>query len=390
MATFKSFKNTFLSAVSTSILWIIPTVGQVLPGAQSMGQYLPLLNKKNVGVVAHAASQIYTQNAASHLIDSLLSHQVNIIKIFAPEHGFRSLKDNGETIKNEIDSKTQLPIISLHGKHRKATAKQLENIDVILFDLQDVGVRFYTYLSTLHLTMQACAENNIPLIVLDRPNPNGHYVDGPVMEDQYKSFLGKHNIPIVYGMTLGEFAKMINGEGWLTDSVQCDLTVIKIKHYTHQTTYDLPIRPSPNLPNSQAINLYPSLCLFEQTPISVGRGTEMQFQIFGHPDLSSDFSFVPKANFGAKFPKLENQKCYGTDLTTHPKLSQLELKWLIDTYKNYPDKANFFSNRFVSLAGTKTLETQIKDGWSETEIRKSWSPKLNLFLSIRSKYLLYP
>lgn len=390
MVTFKSFKNTFLSAVFASIFWIIPTVGQVFPGAQSMEQYLPLLNKKNVGIVAHAASQIYTQSSASHLIDSLLNHQINIVKIFAPEHGFRSLKDNGETIKNEIDPKTQLPIISLHGKHRKPTAKQLEKIDVILFDLQDVGVRFYTYLSTLHLIMEACAENNIPLIVLDRPNPNGHYVDGPVMEDQYKGFLGKHNIPIVYGMTLGEFAKMINGEGWLPDSMQCDLTVIKNKNYTHQTTYDLPVRPSPNLPNSQAINLYPSLCLFEQTPISIGRGTEMQFQIFGHPDFSSDFSFIPKVNFGAKFPKLENQKCYGKDLRTHPKVSQLELKWLINTFNKYPDKANFFSNRFVSLAGTKTLETQIKNGCSEAQIRKSWRPKLDLFLSIRSKYLLYP
>lgn len=390
MITFRSLKNTFLLAVSTALLWIIPAKSQVQPGAQSTEQYLTLLKHKRVGVVAHAASQVYTKNTAIHIIDSLLKHGVNLVKIFAPEHGFRSQKDNGEIIKNEIDPETQLPIISLHGKHRKPTTEQLQNIDVILFDLQDVGVRFYTYLSTLHLTMEACAENNIPLIILDRPNPNGHYVDGPVMEDQFKGFLGKHNIPIVHGMTLGEFAKMINGEGWLPNSIQCELTVIKNKQYTHQTQYHLPVRPSPNLPNPQAINLYPSLCLFEQTPISIGRGTEMQFQVFGHPDFSSDFSFIPQPNFGSKFPKLENQKCFGKDLRTHPRISRLELKWLMEAYENYPDKANFFSKRFVYLAGTKSLETQIKQGWSETEIRNSWSPKLNLFLSIRSKYLLYP
>ena len=260
----------------------------------------------------------------------------------------------------------------------------------MLFDLQDVGVRFYTYLSTLHLVMEACAENNIPIVVLDRPNPNGHYVDGPVMEEEHKGFLGMHSIPIVHGLTLGEFAQMINGEGWLNREQKCALTVVINKNYTHSTAYDLPVRPSPNLPNGTAINLYPSLCLFEQTPISIGRGTERQFQIYGHPKLKGDFSFIPQPNFGAKYPKLEGESCYGENLENTPRLNQLSLKWLMDAYAAYPDQANFFSARFVVLAGTKKLEEDIQAGWSEAEIRASWAPQLHAFKRMRSQYLLYP
>ena len=278
----------------------------------------------------------------------------------------------------------------MHGKNKKPQAQHLKDIDVLLFDLQDVGARFYTYLSTLHLTMEACAENNISLILLDRPNPNGHYVDGPVMEDAYKGYLGMHNIPIVHGLTLGEFANMINGEKWLPGEAQCDLTVIKIKGYTHSTSYDLPVRPSPNLPNATAINLYPSLCLFEQTPVSIGRGTEQQFQRYGHPYFQETFSFIPQPNFGAKKPKLQGQKCFGENLVSHPRLDKLELKWLLKAYHHYPEKENFFKKGFVKLAGTKSLQEQIEKGWTEEEIRRSWEPELSAFKAIRKKYLLYP
>ena len=280
MISFASSKNTVFSLWLVLILWGNSTSAQILPGAQDTRSYLPLLQGKKIGVVAHAASEIYHNGNATHLIDSLLAHRIEVQKIFAPEHGFRSKEDNGAIIKDEIDSITKLPIVSLHGKNRKPQKMQLENIDLMLFDLQDVGVRFYTYLSTLHLVMEACAENNIPLVILDRPNPNGHYVDGPVMEEEHKGFLGMHSIPIVHGLTLGEFAQMINGEGWLNNDQKCALTVVKNKNYTHSSAYDLPVRPSPNLPNATAINLYPSLCLFEQTPISIGRGTEKQFQIY--------------------------------------------------------------------------------------------------------------
>ena len=390
MNSFNSFKNTVFFLGGFFLFFGHSICAQILPGAQDTSAYLPLLKGKKVGVVAHAASQIYHGNSATHLIDSLLSHKINLIKIFAPEHGFRSREDNGAIIKDEIDASTQLPIISLHGKNRKPQAAHLKNIDLMVFDLQDVGVRFYTYLSTLHLVMEACAENSIPLIILDRPNPNGHYVDGPIMEEEYKGFLGMHSIPIVHGLTLGEFAQMINGERWLKDGKHCATTVIKNKNYTHSSAYDLPVRPSPNLPNSKAINLYPSLCLFEQTPISIGRGTEKQFQIYGHPDLTGEFSFTPQPNFGAKYPKLAGKICHGENLQHTPRLNQLSLKWLISAYREYPEKSNFFSKRFVVLAGTKKLEQQIQAGWSEEEIRKSWSSDLYQFNTIREKYLLYP
>lgn len=390
MLPFRFLKNTFLLGFIISLYTIIPLAAQVHPGAQDLNTYLPMLKGKKIGVVAHAASQVYTEEKAVHLIDTLRSHGIEIITIFAPEHGFRSREDNGALIRDEIDSLTQIPIISLHGKNRKPRPEHLKNIDAILFDLQDVGARFYTYLSTLHLVMEACAENTTPMIILDRPNPNGHYVDGPVMEDAYKGYLGKHNIPIVHGLTLGEFAKMINGEKWLINGIQTELTVIKNKAYSHQSNYELPLRPSPNLPNAQAINLYPSLCLFEQTPVSIGRGTEKQFQGYGHPSFKGDYSFIPQPNFGAKKPKLEGEKCWGEDLSNHPKLNRLELKWLMKAYADFPDKENFFSARFVKLSGTKSLENQIQNGWTEKAIRASWEPQLAEFKEVRKKYLLYP
>lgn len=389
MSTFRFLKNTFLFAFLVTLTGVKLSLGQVLPGAQNLPEYLPLLKGKSIGLVAHAASEVYTSKKAIHLVDTLRAHKINIASIFAPEHGFRSREDNGAIIKDEIDPLTNIPIISLHGKNRKPLPEQLTGIDLMVFDLQDVGVRFYTYLSTLHLVMEACAENNIPLLILDRPNPNGHYVDGPVMEEEYKSFLGMHSIPIVHGLTLGEFAHMINGEKWLKNNLLCTLQVIKIKNYSHKTHYNLPVRPSPNLPNAQSINLYPSLCLFEQTPISIGRGTEMQFQIIGHPTYPGEFSFTPIPNFGQKHPKLEGLECHGIDLQYHPKVTKIELKWLIDFYKKHPDKTSFFSPYFVKLAGTKSLEEQIKKGWTEIQIRKSWEPQLSNYKKFRNNYLLY-
>lgn len=385
-----AFKITFLIGFLGNPLTGSAQVSPISPGAEHMAEYLPLLQGKRVGVVAHAASQLYHNGKATHLIDTLLAQNIRISKIFAPEHGFRSREDNGAIIRNEIDSLTQLPIISLHGKNKKPQQEQLLNIDIMLFDLQDVGARFYTYLSTLHLIIEACAENNLPLIVLDRPNPNGHYVDGPVMEDAYKGYLGMHNIPIVHGLTLGEFAQMILGENWLKEKIQCPLTVIKNKGYTHSSFYELPVRPSPNLPNAKAINLYPSLCLFEQTPISIGRGTEEQFQVYGHPHLQGKYNFTPQPNFGAKKPKLQAKKCFGERLTNHLPLDKIELKWLIKAYLNYPEKDSFFKPGFVKLAGTKSLQKQVQMGWSEEQIRTSWEPKLTAFKNLRKKYLLYP
>ena len=387
---FRHLKSTFFLCFFVLSAALIFAQIPPQPGAQNTSVYFPKLKDKRVAVVAHAASRIQTSKKSVHLIDSLLAAGIEVVKIFAPEHGFRSREDNGAHIKDDIDATTQLPIISLHGKHRKPSPEHLKDIDIVLFDLQDVGVRFYTYLSTLHLVMEACAESNVPLLLLDRPNPNGHYVDGPVMEDQYKGFLGMHNIPIVHGLTLGEYAGMINGEGWLTNQLQCRIEVIALAHYTHQTPYDLPIRPSPNLPNAKAINLYPSLCLFEQTPISIGRGTEKQFQVVGHPALQGPYRFTPQPNFGAKYPKLQGQQCQGLDLSTTVRQDRFNLEWLLWAYQQFPDKATFFKPRFAYLAGNDRLEAQIKAGKTAKEIRESWGKGLEEYNRMREKYLLYP
>ncbi|MGY0408016.1 MAG: exo-beta-N-acetylmuramidase NamZ family protein, partial [Polaribacter sp.] len=320
---------------------------------------------------------------------SLLSLKINIKKIFAPEHGFRGKSDAGEVLKDGLDTKTGLPILSLYGKNKKPTAAQLKGIDVLIFDIQDVGVRFYTYISTLHYVLEACAELDIQVILLDRPNPNAQYIDGPVLELKYQSFVGMHKVPVVYGMTIGEYGKMINGEKWLKNGVKCNLKVIPLENYTHQTKYSLPIKPSPNLPNDKSINLYPSLCFFEGTTISVGRGTEMQFQIYGSPFLTkSNFTFTPKPNEGAKYPKYNNSICFGKDLRKTKNLTQLNISYLIKAYKQNTSK-EFFNSFFTKLAGTKKLQQQIEQGLSEKEIKKTWQKDLEKFKSIRKKYLLY-
>lgn len=383
-------KNTFLFWLMLCICFK-PLMAQILPGATDTVRYLPELKGKKIGVVAHQASLIYNSDVQKHLVDVLLEKKIEIKSVFAPEHGFRGTADAGEKIADGKDPQTQLQIISLYGKNRKPSAEQLLGVELMVFDLQDVGVRFFTYLSTLHYVMEACAEQNIPVLILDRPNPNSDYVDGPVLELKNSSFVGMHPVPIVYGMTIGEYAKMINGEGWLSNGVSCNLKVIPIQNYTHKTNYELPVRPSPNLPNAQAVALYPSLCLLEPTAISVGRGTDQQFQIYGHPLLPKNkFSFTPKPNFGSKNPKHNGLVCYGSDLTQTPRPKKLEIKWLLDAYTNFPEKSSFFLKGFDRISGVENLRKQITKGISELEIRKSWKNDLQEFKKIRAKYLIYP
>lgn len=361
-------------------------------GADRISEYLPLLKGKSVAVVANQSSNIKN----IHLVDSLLKLNVNIKKVFCPEHGFRGLVDAGEKVKTEKDGKTGLTIISLYGKNKKPAPEQLKDVDVLIFDIQDVGVRFYTYLSTLHYVMEACAENKKQLIVLDRPNPNGFYIDGPVLEDSWKSFLGLHPVPLVYGMTIGEYAQMINGEGWLKGGIKCNLKVITLEGYTHNDLYELPIKPSPNLPNMASVYLYPSLGLFEGTVVSVGRGTDLPFQVIGHPAFEKgEYTFTPGPKPGAMEPKYKGQLCKGFNLvdfgTEYMKdYKKIYLFWLTGMYEGTPDKTTFFDENFNYHAGNSTLQQQIKDGKSENEIRSSWQPGLDKFKVIRKKYLLYP
>jgi uncharacterized protein YbbC (DUF1343 family) len=363
------------------------TLEKTKTGADNFEKYLPLLKNKNVGIVTNQTGILTNK---MHLVDFLIEKQITIQTIFAPEHGFRGTADAGEHIIDAKDVKTGLPIISLYGDNRKPKPEQLKGIEVMVFDLQDVGARFYTYISTLHYVMEACAENNIPLIVLDRPNPNGNIVDGPILEKEYTSFVGMHPIPILHGMTIGEYAQMINGEKWLKDSAQSTLTVVPCVNYNHKMDYSLPVKPSPNLPNDQSINLYASLCLFEGTNVSVGRGTEKQFQIYGSPFLpKSQFHFTPKPNFGAKEPLYNGQVCYGEDLTAYKKLDRLELQWLINAYKTTSDKTKFFNSFFTKLAGTKKLQQQIENRIPENKIRKSWEKGLKDYKIKRAKYLIY-
>lgn len=388
--TIPHFKNTFLFW-----LLLVATIdmvrGQVIPGAENTTSYINKLRGKKIGLVAHQASIVKTPAGTKHLVDVLLEKGIRLQGVFAPEHGFRGTADAGEKIKDGKDAETGLSIYSLYGENRKPKPEQLQEVELMVFDLQDVGVRFFTYLSTLHYIMEACAEQGIPLLVLDRPNPNTHYIDGPVLEAAHKSFVGMHPVPIVYGMTIGEYAQMINGEKWLAKGLQCQLEVIPIKNYTHQTPYELQIRPSPNLPNAQAIALYPSLCLLEPTVISIGRGTDTQFQIYGHPDFKGyDYRFTPAPNFGSKNPKFNGELCFGKNLTEAPKPTQIELKWLIDAYSNFPDKAAFFLKGFERISGVSSLKTQLQAGKNETEIRQTWAEDLAEFHRIRSQYLIYP
>ncbi|MEM9362063.1 MAG: DUF1343 domain-containing protein [Bacteroidota bacterium] len=366
---------------------------EVIVAANRLNKYLPLLRNERIAIVANPTSVIFKKDGYTHLVDSLLSHKINIKKVFAPEHGFRGKADAGELIKDEFDKKTGLPIISLHGKNKKPTKSQLKGLDLVIFDIQDVGVRFYTYIATLQLILEACAENNISVIVLDRPNPNGHYVDGPTMQEEHTSFLGMTTIPLAYGMTIGEYALMVNGEGWLKNALKANLTVIPSENYTYQTQYSLPIRPSPNLPNDISINLYPSLGLFEGTNVNAGRGTEFQFQRYGASFLDSTayrFSYVPKPNFGSKYPKEEGKTCYGKDLSQHQRINAVSLKWLMDAYTHTTDKSQFFKTEsFTKHSGTTLLQKQIESGLSEEEIKKTWKEDIEKFKTIRVKYLLY-
>ncbi|MGB0428332.1 MAG: exo-beta-N-acetylmuramidase NamZ family protein [Flavobacteriales bacterium] len=356
----------------------------ILPAAEAQfGTLVERIKTKRVALVANQSSMV-NQN---HLVDTLWRVGVDIKRVFAPEHGFRGTHSAGEKVEHAIDSKTGLELVSLYGENKKPKPEQLKDVDVLVFDIQDVGLRFYTYISTLHYVMEACAEHQIKLIVLDRPNPNAHYIDGPMLKKNYQSFVGMHPVPVVYGMTIGEYAQMINGENWLKDGIQCELEVLMCEHYTHQKIYTLPVKPSPNLPNDQSINLYPSLCFFEGTSVSIGRGTPFPFQVFGHPEWRSDFSFTPTKNEGAKYPKHEHTVCYGFDLRSEPRLNQLHLTWLIDAYNK--SKAPFFNEFFNTLAGNSDLQEKIKEGKSDHEIRASWKSDLEAFKKTRANYLIY-
>lgn len=367
---------------------------EIIIGANQTETYLPLLNGKRVGVVANQTSVVFKSdsNSYTHLVDSLVALKVDVKKVFAPEHGFRGKADAGELVKDGVDTKTNLPIVSLYGKNKKPSSDQLKNLDIVVFDIQDVGARFYTYISSLHYVMEACAEANIPVIILDRPNPNGYYVDGPILEPEHKSFVGMHPIPVIHGMTIGEYAKMINGEGWLDQKIECDIMVIEMQNYTHDMTYSLPIKPSPNLPNDKSINLYPSLCFFEGTNVNAGRGTSKQFQIYGSPYLDKtvyNFKYIPSPNEGAKYPKHDGVLCYGEDLSELENLNQIDLSYVIRAYQNSIDKKVFFNDYFTTLAGTKNLQQQIESGSSEEDIRETWAKGLSEFMKTRAKYLMY-
>ena len=380
------FKNTLLFTLV--YLSLTSAYSQnIIPGSERTNLYIDKLLDKKVAVIANNTSIIRSNNLDIHLIDTLIKRGVKIEKIFSPEHGFLGDKDDGEKIENGYYK--SIEVISLYGKNRKINDNDIKNIDVLIFDIQDVGVRFYTYLSTLHYAMESVSRTNKKLIILDRPNPNSFYIDGPILDLKNKSFIGLHPVPIVYGMTIGEYGKMINGEGWLENRLKANLEVIRIKNYNHKLKYVPNIRPSPNLPNIQSIYLYPSLAFLEKTEVSVGRGTKTQFQIYGHPDFNEKFSFIPKPNFGSQNPKLNGIKSNGEDLRNYKTVNRIELKWLINSYNQIKDKKNFFRSDFNKLSGSSELQNQIKNGIEESIIRDSWLEGLEKFKKIRRKYLLY-
>ena len=357
--------------------------------AMQTNDYLPLIQGKRVGIVGNQTSIV----GETHLVDTLLALGVDVRKIYTPEHGFRGTADAGAKVNSGKDEKTGIPIVSLYGKNKKPTPEMLQGIDIILFDLQDVGVRFYTYISTMSYVMEAAAENDLPVIVLDRPNPNGFFVDGPVLKSENASFVGMHQVPVVYGMTIGEYAKMVNGEGWLKNGVTCDLTVIPIKKYNRKAIYELPVKPSPNLPNWESVYLYPTLCFFEGSIISIGRGTDTPFQVYGHPAMRGSYTFTPKSTSGASKPLLEGQRCRGENLVEFAhdyarNADQLHLEWIIEAYQQLKDKS-FFTSYFRLLSGDKQLQRDIENGKSADEIRTSWKNDLEAFKAVRGKYLLY-
>jgi uncharacterized protein YbbC (DUF1343 family) len=361
--------------------------GMPVPAAERPELYLPQLQDKRVALVVNQTSVAF----GKHLIDYLILMNIKVTRIFAPEHGFRGQADAGQDQKDYTDKATGIPVISLYGAKNKPVPADLKNIDIVVYDIQDVGVRFYTYISTLHLVMESCAENHVKFMILDRPDPNGDYVDGPVMQDSLKSFVGMDPIPVVYGLTPGELAKMINGEHWLKDSVHCDLEVIPVGNYDHNTKYSLPVRPSPNLPDDTAVRLYPSICLFEGTIMSVGRGTLFPFQVSGYPDsIAGDFAFMPQTMEGATKPKYEGQNCFGKDYRNLSPVPRFTLSFLLDFYNKLGRKYDFFNSYFDKLAGTRELQKQIMAGFNEEEIRITWYDELKHYKELRKKYLLYP
>lgn len=364
---------------------------QIRTAAEQAELYLPLLQGKKVGVVGNQTS-ILPQSNSKHLVDFLLENKVNVTKVFVPEHGFRGTADAGEKVDNSVDTKTGLPIVSLYGNNKKPSADQLKDLDVLVFDLQDVGVRFFTYISTLHYVMEACAEQGKPLILLDRPNPNGNYIDGPILKKGFESFVGMHRIPLVHGLSIGELAQMINGEKWLRGGIQVDLTVIPVANWNHETTYELPVKPSPNLPNALSIRLYPSTCLFEGTVVSLGRGTYFPFQVYGYPDARfGDFTFTPVAIEGmSKTPPHQDKLCYGRDLRMESLAQPFTLSYLLEAYQRSEMKDKFFNSYFNTLVGTDELKKQILAGKTEAEIRATWQQGLQDYAILRSKYLIYP
>jgi len=362
---------------------------KIVPGAERTWVYLPFIGDKPFAVVANHTSLV----KGTSLVDTLVSLRYNLKKIFCPEHGFRGDSDAGAYIYNSTDSVTGLPVISLYGNHKKPLPDELEDVDIIVFDLQDVGTRFYTYISTLTYVMEACAENNKTLVILDRPNPNGFYIDGPVLEKGYESFVGMHHVPVVHGMTIAEYARMVNEEGWINGEV--NMVWVKCLNYDHKSLYHVPVRPSPNLPNMDAIYLYPSLCFFEGTVVSVGRGTNKQFQIFGHPLMKKgDYHFIPYPNVGSKYPKHEGKECVGYDIQSfgtefQPLMREINLDWLIESYNELADTTEFFNKYFDKLAGTDKLRKKIISGWDAKRIRDSWQEDIKEYKEIRKRYLLY-
>ncbi|MCH1612553.1 MAG: DUF1343 domain-containing protein [Flavobacteriales bacterium] len=394
------FKEYFISTKYLLLFFFLNTLhatcqsDSIIVGAERTALYFSKLKGKRIGFVANQTSKIKND----HLVDILLNEGVNIVKVFSPEHGFRGNADAGAKVRDEIDLQTGLPIYSLYGKSRRKPSKEvLKDIDLILFDLQDVGVRFYTYISSMHYVMEACAENSIPLILLDRPNPNGFYVDGPILDPNFKSFVGMHKVPVVHGMTIGEYAKMINGERWLKDSVKCSLEVIPCLNYNHLIKYNLPIPPSPNLPNMRSVYLYPSLCFFEGTNVSIGRGTDFPFQIYGAPYFDSKlFKFTPKSSYGSKYPKYKEIDCFGEDLRTLSldslrNVNSLNFNWLVKSFKMSNESLDFFNKNdfFNLLAGTDKIMNLIKGGASGVQIRETYQMELEKFKLIRKKYLIY-
>lgn len=365
----------------------------VVTGAERTSDYLSLLEGRRVAIAANQTTVV----GNVHLVDTLISMGVDVRVIFAPEHGFRDMAAAGEHIASGIDEKTGVRIISLYGSKFKPSPEDLTDIDLVIFDIQDVGVRFYTYISTMHYVLEACAENNIRCLVFDRPNPNGIMIDGPVREPGFESFVGKHQVPVAHGMTIGEYALMVNGEGWLAGGVRADLEVIKCLNYTHDTPYELPVRPSPNLPNQNSVYLYPSMCFFEGTNVSLGRGTDFPFQVYGAPDFEGiyTFSFTPESRPEAGNPPHKGVTCYGVDLRDATArglvpTGKLDLSLVIEAYNAFPDKSRFFRGYFDTLAGTRKLREQIEAGMSADDIRATWQQGVEEFKATRSRYLLYP